>query len=115
MATELWVINILGIVFAIIAALIIIIKILPRLRDLADPIIGSESALSGLMSLLVILVYILLFAGIINLLKNIDNKFLNYVTILDPGVDLFVAMIPFFKWIVFALVLGLAAKYIKSK
>ena len=66
------------------------------------------------MSLLVILVYILLFVGIIGLIKNMDNQYLNYISVLDPGVNLFVALLPYFKWLIFALVLGLAAKYIKK-
>tara|TARA_Y100000310_G_C20491426_1_gene719422 strand:+ start:183 stop:530 length:348 start_codon:yes stop_codon:yes gene_type:complete len=114
MAGEVWIINVLGIVFAIVAALLIIIKILPRIRDIADPIVGNEAAINGLMSLLVFLVYILLFVGIINLIKNIDNQYLNYISVLDPGVNLFVALLPYFKWLIFALVLGLAAKYIKK-
>jgi len=108
------VINGLGIIFAIVAALLIIIKVLPRIRDVADPIIANEGAINGLMSLLVILVYILLFVGIINLIRNIDNQYLNYISVLDPGVNLFVAMLPYFKWLIFALVLGLSAKYIKK-
>ncbi|MAF51064.1 MAG: hypothetical protein CMH64_03140 [Nanoarchaeota archaeon] len=114
MAADIWVINVLGIVFAIVAALLIIIKILPRIRDIADPILGNDEAINGLMSLLVILVYILLFVGIINLIKNIDNPYLNYVSVLDPGVNLFVSLLPYFKWLIFALALGLAAKYIKK-
>ena len=79
MATEAWVINILGIIFAITAALIIIIKILPRVRDLTNAAFNNEGLTSSLLSLLVILVYILLFIGVIALLKNIDNKYINYV------------------------------------
>ncbi|MAG53019.1 MAG: hypothetical protein CMH62_03595 [Nanoarchaeota archaeon] len=115
MATEVWVINVLGIVFAIVAALLIIVKILPRIRDVADPIIGSETAINGLMSLLVLLVYILLFVGIIALIKNIDNQYLNFISVLDPGVNLFVSLLPYFKWLIFALVLGLSAKYMKKQ
>src|SRR3989344_4654859 len=108
MVSEAWVVNIFGIIFSIVAALIIIIKILPWVRDLSDSILGDSAAVTSLMSLLVILVYILLFAGILGLLKNIDNKFLNYLTVLDPAVNMFLAVLPYLKWLVFALVLGLA-------
>ncbi|MBU2640021.1 MAG: hypothetical protein KKG75_04955 [Nanoarchaeota archaeon] len=113
MAAEAWAINMLGIVFSIVAALFIIVKILPRVRDLVSSIVSDDTIVTSLMSLLVILVYVLLFIGIINLLKNIDNPFLNYVSVLDPGINLILAVLPYLKWLVFALALGLAFKYVK--
>jgi uncharacterized BrkB/YihY/UPF0761 family membrane protein len=114
MATEAWVINILGIIFAITAALIIIIKILPRVRDLTDAAFNDEGITSSLLSLLVILVYVLLFVGTMALLKNIDNKYLNYVSILDPGVNLLTAILPYMKWVVFAILIGAALKQLRK-
>ena len=113
MAIESWIINIFGIIFSILAALFIIVKILPRVRDLVASIVSDNAIVSSLMSLLVILVYVLLFVGIVSLIKNIDNQFLNYISVLDPGINLVLAVLPYLKWLVFALALGLAFKYVK--
>ena len=114
MVAEQWIINVAGIIFSIIAALIVIIKIFPRIGDLASNILGENNSVASLMSLLVILVYILLFTTIIGLLKNIDNKYLNYVTTIDPGINLVLALLPYLKWVVFALLLGLSLKQLKK-
>ena len=114
MATELWIVNILGIIFALAGSLFIIIKILPRVRDLIGSVFKDDVIVNSLMSLLVLLVYILLFIGVVNLIKNIDNQYLNFISVLDPGVDLILAILPYFKWLVFAVVLGLAFKYVKK-
>ena len=108
-----WVINILGMAFATIAALIIIVKIFPRIGELADSIFNNEGIVRNLMSLLVILVYILLIFTIIGLIKNINNKYLNYISLIDPGIELFTAMLPYFKWVVFALLIAAALKQFK--
>ncbi len=114
MSTEVWVVNILGIIFALAGALFIIIKILPRVRDLVDSVFKDDTIVNSVMSLLVILVYILLFVGVVNLIKNIDNQYLNYISILDPGINLVLAILPYLKWLVFAVILGLAFKYVKK-
>jgi hypothetical protein len=108
MVAESWSLNILGIIFAVIVALVIIIKILPRVSDLTNAAFGDERITGSLMSLLVILVYVLLFLGVITLIKNINNKYLNYVSILDPGIELLVELLPYLRWVILALILGAA-------
>lgn len=111
---ETWLVNILGIVFSIIAALIVITKIFPKVGELASSILGNNQAVASFMSLLVILVYVLLFTGVVSLLKNIDNQFINYVSLLDPAVELILTVLPYIKWAVFALILGAALKQLKK-
>ncbi len=113
MAISAWVVNILGIVFATVAVLVIIIKIFPRLGELADSVLNDEGIVSNLMSLLVILVYILLFFTAVGLIKNIDNKYLNYIGLLDPGIELLNAVLPYLKWVIFALLIAAAFKQMK--
>lgn len=109
-----WVINILGIIFAIISALIIIIKILPRISELGQAIFNDDAIVGNLMSLIIILVYILLTFTIVGLIKNINNKVLNYIGVIDPGIELLSAMLPYFKWIIFALLIAAAIKQFRK-
>ena len=109
-----WVINFAGIIFAAIAVLIIIIKIFPRIGRLADSIFNDDGVVGNLMSLLVILVYILFAFTAIGLIKNIDNKYLNYISLLDPGVEIFSSILPYLKWVIFALLIAAAFKQFRK-
>ena len=109
-----WVINFAGIIFAAIAVLIIIIKIFPRIGGLADSIFNDDGVVGNLMSLLVILVYILFAFTVIGLIKNVDNKYLNYVSLLDPGLEIFNSMMPYIKWVIFALLIAAALKQFRK-
>jgi len=109
-----WVINILGIVFATVASLIIITKIFPRIGELTDSIFNNDGITRNLMSLLVILVYILLFITTVALLKNINNQYLNYISLIDPGIELLKSILPYLKWVVFALLIAAALRQFKK-
>lgn len=109
-----WAVNIFGIIIAAVASLIVIIKIFPRIGDLADSIFNDDGIVRNLMSLLVILVYILLIFTTIGLIKNIDNKHLNYIGLLDPGLELITSLLPYLKWVIFALLIAAALKQIKK-
>ncbi len=109
-----WAMNFAGIIFAAIAVLIIIIKIFPRIGGLADSIFNDDNIVGNLMSLLVILVYILFAFTVISLVKNIDNKYLNYVSLLDPGLEIFNSVLPYLKWVIFALLIAAAFKQFRK-
>ena len=92
--------GIIGIILTVIIAFIIISKIFPIVRDLLDGLIKDNKSLAGFMSLLIIIVYILTFSKIVNLLLEIkDVKYLTYLNLITPGLDILTGILPYLQYI----------------
>src|SRR3989344_3703843 len=98
--------TILSIVFLIIAAYLAIVFILPMIRALVKEIIEDTPAVNGFMSILVMIVYILLFKKILEVLialpqtaEDGSKTLVSYLAVLQPGMDVLDQLLPFIGWV----------------
>jgi len=105
MATEAIITIVISIVFSIIAAYIAIAFILPMIKALIKEVIEDNGAVAGFMSILIIVVYILLFKQIVELLSAIPAKEEGakglgyYLSTLQPGITILDELLPFIGWV----------------
>ena len=63
-------------------------------------LIKDNKSLAGFMSLLIIVVYILVFSKIVNLLLELkENQYITYLNLLTPGLDILNAILPYIQYI----------------
>ena len=113
-AIEAWLTSIFGIIFLIFFAQFIIMKIFPIVREFISLIVDDKHIVSHIMYLLTILIYILAFVRIVDLIKAINDQYLNYVSFLDSGISLILLILPYFKWLIIALTLFVIFKHINK-
>ena len=115
MSAALWITTILSIIFSIIAAYIAITFILPMIKALVKEIIDESSAVGGFMSILVIVVYILLFKKVIEILSIEENKVLSYLAVLDPGIKILDRLLPYIGWILLGALIAFGLGHYSKK
>ena len=116
MSAALWITTILSIIFSIIAAYIAITFILPMIKSLVKEIIDEPSAVGGFMSILVIVVYILLFKKVIEILSIEENKVLSYLAVLDPGIKILDSLLHYIGWVLLGALIAFGlGHYLKKK
>lgn len=115
MIIELWITTSLSIVFSIIAAYIAIAFILPIVRALVKAIIEEPDAVRGFMSILVIIIYILLFKKIIEILSIEGNKVLSYLVVLDPGIKMLDNLLPYISWVLLGSLIAFGLRHYFKK
>ena len=114
MATAMvWITTIISSVIIFIAGHIAITIILPKLRDLLNPIIKDEKAISSLMTLLMILVVVLAFTSMIIVLGTLQNEVLNLLNVFRPGLELLTSLGKYIGYLVMGLLVVLGLKYYK--
>ena len=103
---EIWITVILSVVFSLVAAYIAIVFILPMIRALVKEIIEDTPAINGFMSILIIVVYILLFKKILEILLTLPQTteegkkaVVSYLNVLQPGVNILDQLLPFIGWV----------------
>ena len=102
----------LSIVFSLIVAYIAIVYILPVVRSLIRNIMDN-GPVSGFMSLLIIVVYILLVKGILGILKQLpqtaedgSKNFIGYLSVLEPGMSILDSLLPYIGWVLLGVLVG---------
>ena len=97
---------VLSIVFLLIAAYIAIAFILPMVRSFVKEIIEDTPAVNGFMSILVIVVYILVFKKILEILvampqtaEDGSRTLAGYLSVLQPGALILDQLLPFIGWV----------------
>jgi len=95
-----WAVNIISIVFVIIATYISIAVILPLVRGLLNGLVSDDRTVASLMGLLIVIVYVLVFGEIVELLVAIGNKYLNYLDVLNSGLDVLNGLLGYVKWVI---------------
>lgn len=120
MSTETTITTILSIVFSIVAAYIVIAFILPMVRALVKEIFDNSPAINGFISLLVIVVYILLFKEIIEILSAIPAKegakgIGSYLSVLQPGITILDRLVPLIGWVLLGSLIAFGLRrYLKK-
>jgi len=114
MAAETWIILVLKLVFVLVAGHIAITKIVPLLNDFLLSFIKDKTAVNSFTSLVDILVLILVGSQIVAFIVVADNKVLNYISVLQPALDLLKQLFSYLQWILLVLMAVVALKYLKS-
>lgn len=114
MAVEEWIINLLKIVFVIVAGHIAITRIVPLLNDFLLSFVKNKKSVDSFTSLIDIFVIVLVATKIVEFALNIQNKIIGYVSILGPGLQVLTSVFEYLKWILLALILVIAFKNTKN-
>ena len=120
MSTETTVTAVLSIVFSIVASYIAIAFILPMVRMLVKEIFENSPAINGFVSLLIVVVYILLFKNIISILSAVPAKegaksIGSYLAVLQPGIGILDQLIPLIGWVLLGSLIAFGLRrYLKK-
>ena len=116
--------SVLSVVFSIIAAYIAIVFILPIVRALVKEIIGEENAVVGFMSILVMVIYILLFENVVKILTSESlavsadggKSALSYLSVLNSGIVILDKVLSYIGWVLLGILIAFGLKhYFKKK
>ena len=111
-----WATNIIGSIFVIAGALLILNVVFPNLRRVLDSLAGEQVIVGrGILTLLIVYVYFLAVQMIITLLKAIGNPILNNIDLISPGVNLVVGIYDVLKWVIIGLVIALAFRNVSDR
>jgi len=112
-SAEVWVLNILKIIFVIIGAHIAITKVLPIFKDAIQGL-GDKKIINGLVSLFAIL--IIIFAGltIFNFIEAIGSKWFSYLLVIKPAFDIIFKLEYYFKYVILGVIVILGLKAFKK-
>ena len=121
--TEVLVTSILSIVFSLVATYIAIVFLLPMVRALVKEVIEDNAATVGFMSILVIVVYILLFKNIIKILTSETltagaeggKSALSYLSVLDPGIAILDQLLPYIGWVLLGALIAFGLRHYFKK
>ena len=114
-AVEVWITNLLGAGAWVAGGYLAIKYVLPRIKDLLEDVFKYSKAVHALVGLLTIWVYVAVVAGVIAKLTAIGEPALNYVTLVQPVLDLLNNFIPYVKWFVVGIGLVVIAERLKFK
>ena len=114
-SAEVIVLNILKIIFVIVATHIGLTKLVPMLEQVLGMSISDKKALDGLTSLLSILVLVLAGKTIVDLAKLTEIQILSYLDIFTPALELLFKLVPYFAWVLAGLVVILGIKGLSKK
>lgn len=111
-SAELWIINILKIVFVIIGAHIAITKVLPLLKDAISGF--DRKIVNSLIALFAILIFVLAGLKVFEFIAAIGDKTLSYLLVIKPAFDIVFSLEHYFKYIVLGIIVILGFKAFKK-
>lgn len=114
MSVEVWIVNVLKIVFVIVGMHIALTKVLPLLKDMLSGFIGNKKINDGITGLIAILILVLGGLKIFDFIEAIGNKALSYLLVFKPGFEMVFSLEHYFKYIVLAVVVAVALKAFKK-
>ncbi|MBI2507886.1 hypothetical protein HYV89_02935 [Candidatus Woesearchaeota archaeon] len=122
-STEIWVTSVLSIIFSVVAAYIAIAFLLPMVRALVKEVIEENNAVAGFMSILVIVIYILLFKNVIRILTSESlnagaeggKSALSYLIVLDPGIAILDQLLPYIGWVLLGALIAFGLRHYFKK
>lgn len=106
-----------------IAAYIAIAYLLPMVRALVKEIIEEPNAVMGFMSILVIVVYILLFKKIVEILtaealtagSGGGKSALSYLSVLSPGISILDTLLTYVGWVLLGALIAFGLRHYFKK
>ena len=112
MTTEIWATNIASSILILIGGWFIISYLFPLLENVLNYTIKDQKVLHSFMGILNIFVLWMVAESIVRHLVDIDNMYLNYLTTIQPALDLFVVFLPYLTYIILGwfIIVGLQRK-----
>ena len=114
-SVEVWLVNLVGAAAWIIGGYLAINYVLPKIKDLLEDVFKYSKAVNALVGLLTIWVYVAVVTGVIQKLTAIGEKYLSYVSVVQPALDLLNNFIPYVQWFVVGIGLVVIAERIRLK
>lgn len=110
MAAELWVMNILKIVVAVIAVHLTLTKIIPLIQDFLMPYVDKK-ATDAFTSLLGVIIIVIGGSAIVSFIIAIGDSTIGYLGVIGAGFDV---VLKFFEYIQYGLIAVLAFAVLKN-
>lgn len=105
MAFEMWMLTILKIVAVIIGGHLAITKMLPALKNVLASFIKKPEFIASVISIFIFYVAILVLKFIIDFLVLTENKYISYVNVLTPGIEVILTIVPYILYFMIATVI----------
>jgi hypothetical protein len=103
------IIVVIQIVLLIVIAHLLLSKVLPKLRRILNSYVDDDS--SKAITFLIFFVIIVLGVNIlIEILMGLNNKIINYLVAVQPGMQLLTDFLPYLQWILVALIVLIGLK-----
>ncbi|MDD5254325.1 MAG: hypothetical protein PHG05_04495 [Candidatus Nanoarchaeia archaeon] len=106
----LWISVLVGAIVAFFGGHLLITKILPRLTELVNPIFKNDKLSHSFTFMLVIFIFVLVVRKIVLLLVEMNNPYLNVVSVLNPGLEVILEFVPYVQWVFVAIIIAHALK-----
>jgi len=114
MSAESFIVNLLKIVFVVLAGHIALTKIIPLVDDMLKGLIKDTKVVDKFTSLLGILVITLAGIKIIEFAVATENKVVGYLSVLSPGLEFIKGLVPYFGYVFAAVVIIVAARSLRK-
>ena len=114
MSFEIFFTSILKIIFVIVAGHIALTKIIPLVDEMLKALIKETKVVDKFTSLLGVLVFVMVGVKIIEFAAVTQNKVISYLSVIQPGLDLLLSLVPYFGYIFAATVIIIAARSFKK-
>ena len=114
MAFEIFVVNLLNIVFVVLAGHIALTKIIPLLDGMLKQLVKETKAIDNFTSLLGILVFVLVGLKIIEFAVATQNKVISYLSVVKPGLDLLLSLVPYLGYVFAGAIIIIALRGIRK-
>ena len=105
MGFEIWMLTILKIVAVIVGGHLAITKMLPALKRVLSSFIKKEEVVTSVISTFMFYIGTLVLKFIIEYLATTENKYLTYITVLIPGIDVILTIVPFVLYFLIAAII----------
>jgi ABC-type multidrug transport system fused ATPase/permease subunit len=113
MVSEIYITNIIKIIFTIIGGHLAITKILPLIKDFLDDFL-NDKATKALISLLTVAIIVIVANLIIGFTTEIGNNYLNYINLIKPLLDVITNLFNYLQYVVAIALIAYAIKNFKK-
>jgi len=110
LALEDFIVNLLKIVFVVLAGHISLTKVIPLLDGILKELVKEKKAVDNFTSLLGILVFVMVGIKIVEFALATQNKIISYLSVVKPGLDLLLSLVPYLGYIFAGMVLLIALR-----
>ena len=112
MAFENWMLLILKVVVILIGGHLAITRLMPNMKNTLAQVVKNEELLTGSVSTLIFFIGVIAAKLILQSVSVVGNKYVSYLTVLLPGVDVILTIIPY---VVYFLVAAIIVSAFKSQ
>lgn len=110
MSFEIWTFTVLKIVAVIIGGHLAVTKLLPILKNVLNSFLKKEEITLSVISIFLFYIGVSVAKYVIFFLTATENKYLNYINVLSPGVEIILTIIPYVLYFMTAAVIVVGLK-----